>query len=110
MTDKIIVLTTCASQPEAENIARLLVESHLAACVNILPGIRSVYHWQGKIQEETEILLVIKSRRALFEQLEKAIVSVHSYEVPEIIAIPIVEGALSYLRWLSRETEGLDEV
>ncbi len=110
MTDKIIVLSTCASQQEAEKIAKLLVESRLAACVNILPGIRSVYHWQGKIQDEAEILLLIKSRRPLFEQLQKTLASVHSYEVPEIIAIPIVEGALSYLQWLSRETGGPDEV
>jgi len=103
MTDKIVVLTTCASADEARRIAGELIAQRLAACVNLLPPVRSVYHWKGAIEEGDETLMIIKSARPLFEQLRAAIARLHSYEVPEIIALPIVEGAASYLAWMAKE-------
>jgi periplasmic divalent cation tolerance protein len=104
MTDKIVVLSTCGSAEEAEKIARALVERRLAACVNIVPGARSIYRWKGAVEDATEWLLVIKSRRPLFEPLLEELRRVHSYETPEVIALPIVAGAQSYLEWLESET------
>jgi periplasmic divalent cation tolerance protein len=103
MTDKIVVLSTCASAQEAELIARRLLDKRLAACVNILPGVRSFYRWKGAIEDDKEILLVIKSSRALFTELRAEIEKLHSYEVPEVIAIPLVDGSERYLAWLDRE-------
>lgn len=103
MTDKILVLTTCASEEEARRIARALVERRLAACVNVLSGLRSVYRWKGAVEEESECLLLIKSRRDLFEALRAAIEALHSYELPEVLALAVVEGAEAYLGWLERE-------
>jgi periplasmic divalent cation tolerance protein len=100
MTDKIVILCTCGSEEEAERIARALVESRLAACVNVLGGMRSFYRWQGAVEDSPERLLVIKSSRALFADLRSALEKIHSYEVPEIIALPIVDGAENYLSWL----------
>jgi periplasmic divalent cation tolerance protein len=101
MTDKIVVLSTCANQEEAERLARDLVEGHLAACVNVLPRMRSFYRWKGEVESAEECLLVIKSSRPLFDALRIALEKTHSYEVPESIAIPIVEGSANYLNWLS---------
>jgi periplasmic divalent cation tolerance protein len=103
MTDKIVVLTSCDSQELAANLARDLVERRLAACVNIMPGGRSIYRWKGKVEDATEWLLVIKSRRDLFPALRAAVEKLHTYEVPELIALPVVEGAEPYLAWLDRE-------
>lgn len=103
MTDKIVVLVTCASAEEAARMARELIARRLAACVNLLPGVRSVYHWKGSVEEAEETLLMIKSARPLFDELKAAIARLHSYEVPEIVALPIVEGAASYLEWMDRE-------
>lgn len=103
MTDKIVVLSTCASPEEAAIVARRLVEERLAACVSIVPGARSIYHWRGAIEEASEVLLVIKSRRDLFEQLRNELQKAHSYEVPEIVALPIVDGSASYLEWMDAE-------
>lgn len=100
MTDKIIVLTTCDSEAEAQEIALYLVERHVAACVNILPRAQSVYRWQGTIRNSTECVLLIKSRRDLFAALRAEIEKVHSYKVPEIIALQIVEGSEPYLKWI----------
>jgi periplasmic divalent cation tolerance protein len=100
MTDKIVVFSTCASEEEAEKVARALVEARLAACVNILPGARSIYRWRGVIESAAEWLLVIKSSRPLFAQLRLALEKAHSYEVPELLAVPVVEGAPNYLSWL----------
>jgi periplasmic divalent cation tolerance protein len=109
MTDKIVVLSTCASPEEAARIARGLVEKRLAACVNVLPGVRSVYRWKGVVEDEAEVLLVIKSSRALFNQLRIELERMHSYELPEAIAIPVVEGSEPYLAWMDRELAvGLD--
>ena len=103
MTDKIVVLTTCATPDEARLIAGELISRRLAACVNLLPPVRSIYHWKGAVEEGEETLMIIKSARPLVEQLKATIVAMHSYEVPEIIALPIVDGAASYLGWMDRE-------
>jgi len=103
MTDKIVVLSACASGEEAARIARALVEKKLAACVNVLPAVRSFYRWKGAIEDEQESLLVIKSSRPLFDQLRAEIEKLHSYEVPEVVAVPIVDGSEGYLEWLDRE-------
>lgn len=104
MTEKIAVLSTVGSAEEAGRIARHLVDRRVAACVNIIAGARSVYRWKGNIEEAEEWLLIIKTRRVLFEQLQEELKSVHSYEVPEIIALPVVEGYPPYLDWLAEET------
>ena len=103
MTDKIVVLNTCSSADEAERIARRLVEARLAACVNVVAGARSFYRWQGAIESADEWLLVIKTSRTLFEGLRLELEKIHSYEVPEVIALPIVEGSPNYLLWLEGE-------
>jgi periplasmic divalent cation tolerance protein len=100
MTDNIVILSTCASEDEAERIARALIAERLAACVNVLPGVRSFYRWQGQVEDGAECLLVIKSSRPLFGALRAAIRKSHSYEVPEIVALPIIDGAPDYLAWL----------
>jgi len=100
MTDKIVILSTCASEEEAEKLARILVEERLAACVNIVPRVRSYYRWKGAIESAAECLLVIKSSRDLFADLTAALEKAHSYDVPEAIALPLVAGAAKYLDWL----------
>ena len=105
MTDKIVVLSTCNSEEEARTIARGLVERRLAACVQVTPGIRSVYQWQGKVEEADEFLLVIKSRRDLFDRLQEELRRMHSYDVPEVVALPVVDGSADYLKWLDRELD-----
>ena|SRR5713226_8301216 len=103
MTDKIVVLCTCASPDEAEGIARKLVERRLAACVSLAPGVRSIYRWKGAVEESAEVLLVIKSSRPLFRDLCAELEKLHSYEVPEVLALPIVDGSEGYLAWMDRE-------
>ncbi len=103
MTDKIVVLTTCNSAEGAEKLARHLVETRVAACVNILPKARSIYRWKGNVEEAGEWLLLIKSRRDLFSALKAEIEKTHTYEVPEVIALPIVEGSAAYLDWLGAQ-------
>jgi len=101
MTDKIVVLSTCASEDEAGRLARDLVEARLAACVNVIPRVRSFYRWKGAIESAEECLLIIKSSRTLFDPLRVALEKVHSYEVPESIAMQIVDGSENYLGWLT---------
>jgi periplasmic divalent cation tolerance protein len=103
MTDKIVVFSTASSAEEAERIARGLLNEHLAACVNVVPGLRSYYRWQGKIEDSAEFLLVIKSSRPHFEALRTLLESLHSYEVPEVVALPVVDGARNYLSWMDGE-------
>lgn len=100
MTDKIVVLSTCGSEEEADRIARLLVERRLAACVNVLPNIRSVYRWKGAVESAAESLLLIKSNRAQFDALRAALEGAHSYELPEALALSVVDGSPAYLEWL----------
>lgn len=104
MTDKIVVFSTCSGEEEAVRVARALVEAQLAACVNIVPQIRSIYRWKGAIEEDTEWLLVIKTKRDLFSALTAKLRTVHSYEVPEAIAVPVVDGLPDYLAWIDRES------
>lgn len=106
MTEYIMVLITASKEDEAARIARDIVSSRLAACVNIVKGIRSIYRWQGKIEDEGEVLMVVKTRRDLFGELKKRVKELHSYSVPEIVALPIVEGSEEYLKWLQEETGG----
>jgi periplasmic divalent cation tolerance protein len=103
VTDKIVVLTTCESKEQARTLALHLIEHHLAACVNIVPNATSIYRWKEKIEEASEYVLVIKSRRDLFPKLREAIAQLHSYEIPEVIALPVVDGSEAYLAWLDRE-------
>ena len=104
MTDKIVVLSTCETDEQAKKIARHLVEKKLAACVNIVPGAHSIYRWKGAVEEAAEFVLLIKSRRDLFPALCTELAKVHPYEVPEVIALQIVDGSESYLAWVDRET------
>ena len=100
----IIVLTTCNSAELARSIAETLVSSKLAACVNIVKGVESVYQWQGTIKHDQEILLIIKTCQSLFPQLKSAIQALHDYELPEIIAVPIETGEKNYLNWIQSAT------
>jgi periplasmic divalent cation tolerance protein len=102
MTDKIVVLVTCGSRKEGRRIARALVEARLAACVNVVQTpVESIYRWKGNVESAKEVLLVVKSSRARFAALEKAVKRLHSYDVPEIIALPIEKGSRDYLGWLA---------
>ena len=100
MTDKIVVMVTAASRRECRKIARHLVEAKLAACVNITPGIESIFRWKGKLANDKECLMLIKSTRQLFPEIKAAISKIHSYHTPEIIALPIVDGSRNYLQWV----------
>ena len=98
-----MVYVTVGSPAEGDRLARALVEERLAACVNRVGPVHSVYRWQGKIEQSEEELLIIKTRNALFDALEKRVRELHSYSVPEIISAPIVNGSEGYLRWLAEQ-------
>jgi periplasmic divalent cation tolerance protein len=100
----IIVLVTTASEEEATTIGRAMVKQGLAACANILPLKKSIFYWEGQIAEEQECLMIMKSRPALFEELSMAVKRLHSYKVPEIVAMPIVKGSQDYLDWIIENT------
>jgi len=100
VTDKVVILVTVGSKKECRKIARHLVESKLAACVNITPPIESIYRWEGKIAQDQEYQLFIKSARELFPEIQAAISKLHSYRTPEIICLPIIEGSRDYLQWV----------
>ena len=103
MTDKIIIYSTCSDLKEAQALATHLVEQHLAACVNIVRGVDSYYWWKGKVEQEAEVLLVIKTSRALFDRVRAEWERLHTYEIPELIAVPIVEGTANYMQWMETE-------
>jgi len=105
MGQSIVVLVTCGSEEEATKIGNSLIEERLAACVNMISPVRSIYRWKGKIWDEKEWMLIIKTQKRRFEELEKKVKSLHSYSVPEIIALPMVEGSIPYLKWLEETTE-----
>ncbi len=102
--EALVVYITASSEDEAAMIARTLVEEKLAACVNIVKDIRSIYSWQGKIEDEKECLMIVKTRLELFDALKTKVLGLHSYSVPEIIALPIVDGSEEYLKWLKEVT------
>lgn len=102
--DNFIVFITASSENEAAKIARSLVEARLAGCVNIIKNIRSVYSWEGKIEDETEVLMIAKTQKKLLNPIIKKVKELHSYSVPEIIAMPITEGSEDYLKWLQEVT------
>jgi len=108
-SDYLVVLVTVPSLEMGQIIARQLVESKHAACVNLITPIHSIYSWQGTIQEDTETTLVIKTRAVLFEDLANAVKGLHSYDVPEIIALPIKTGSSKYLDWIAAETAQPEE-
>jgi len=106
MSEISIVLVTAGSAEEAAAIGRTLVEERLGACANIVPRIRSIYRWKGKIYDEQEFLIIIKTRTSLFEAVQKRVKELHSYEVPEIISFPVARGLPQYLEWVLAETAG----
>jgi periplasmic divalent cation tolerance protein len=106
MSEKLVVLMTAGSQEEAERLAHTLVAEMLAACVNVIPAVTSVYRWEGQVQSDQEWLLVAKSRRDVLNDLVRRVQALHSYDVPEIIALPLVGGSDAYLRWIDREVHG----
>lgn len=105
MSNYIVIYITTGSVNEAKKIGRALVEEKLAACSNIISPIRSIYSWQGKICDDKEALMVLKTRKKHFKQIVKRVETLHSYDVPEIIAIPIIEGSSKYMSWLNEETK-----
>ena len=104
MSDAIVVLCTCPDDTCARALAQTLLNEKLAACVNIIPQVTSLYCWQGKMEESQEVQLVIKSRRTLFGVLQQRIQTLHPYEVPEILAMPVLNGSPAYLQWLQEQT------
>ena len=104
MTDALVVLTTLPTPEAAAELAKAVVGEKLAACANIVPGLRSVYRWQGKVQDESEVLVFLKTRRDRFAQLRAKILELHPYEVPEVIAVSVDQGHEAYLDWIIRET------
>jgi periplasmic divalent cation tolerance protein len=101
MSDAIVVFMTTPNREEAARLADMLVGARLAACVQILPEMESVYRWQGKIEREAEVLLLAKSTRDKFEELERQVTAIHSYETPEIMAVPVVAISDKYRQWLN---------
>jgi periplasmic divalent cation tolerance protein len=102
MTDKIVVLSTCASADEAEQIGRSLLEQRLAACISVVPGVRSIYHWKGAVESSDECLLLIKTSRELFGSVSTQLQKLHSYELPEVLALPVLDGSVNYLEWMGK--------
>lgn len=100
----LLCLSTCPDAETAARIARTLVEERLAACVNRIPGVASTYRWQGKIHDDAEVLLVIKTTRERLDDLRQRLAEMHPYEVPELVAFDIAGGLPAYLEWLARET------
>jgi periplasmic divalent cation tolerance protein len=105
MTDKRIVLTTAGSQEEARTIAHALLERRLAACVNIVSSLESIYRWEGKVDSAQESLLIIKTTEAAFPEVRKALVELHSYDLPECLMLAIEDGSAEYLRWIGQSVQ-----
>lgn len=106
MSERYLVLVTAGSMEAAEKIAHALVEEHLAACVNIVPQIRSIYRWQGKVEDDQESLLVIKTTETALASLEERVRALHSYDVPEVVALTLDQGSAPYLGWLAESCGG----
>jgi periplasmic divalent cation tolerance protein len=105
MTDALLVFTTLPTADKAAEVAKLLVEERLAACANLLPAVRSIYHWQGKLHDENEVLVLLKTRAEHLERLKLRILELHPYELPEVLAVPVEAGYQPYLEWLAGETK-----
>lgn len=105
MAQTLMILVNVPDEATAHHMARSLVEDRVAACINILPGVRSVYRWQGKIEEAQEVTLLIKTTQARYVDLEAVVKAAHPYDVPELISLPIVAGLPEYLSWIATETE-----
>ena len=104
-TDFLLVLCTCPSRSTATAIATALLEEHIAACVNYVPGIKSMYRWEGRVEHDDEVLLLIKTTSHMFSRLEETIGKLHPYELPEIIGVPLSAGSEAYLNWIKSATE-----
>ncbi len=104
-SEPIVIYITAPGEEEAAGLARALVEAKLAACVNIITNVRSIYSWQGNIEDDREHLMIVKTQRHLFDRLAEKVREMHSYDVPEIVALPIVEGSPDYLKWLQESTD-----
>jgi periplasmic divalent cation tolerance protein len=105
MSDALVVFCTCPNEQEARNLAETVVSQRLAACVNIVPGIRSIYRWKGKLCDDAEALMVIKTTAACFDSLRAKLVELHPYDCPEVIALEISDGHTDYLDWLTAQTK-----
>jgi len=106
MKDEVIIIfVTAANQQEAEQIAQYLVEKKLIACGNIVSPIFSIFHWEGKFCKENEVLLMLKTRRTYFDIVQQQVKKLHSYDTPEIIALPVIDGSDDYLNWVRSETK-----
>ncbi|HTT07549.1 MAG TPA: divalent-cation tolerance protein CutA [Gammaproteobacteria bacterium] len=103
MSEHILIINTCPDKSTAETMAIKLIDMKLAACVNVLPGIRSIYRWQGKRETVDEHLLIIKTQRECYDRVQDTLRAHHPYELPEIIAVPIVEGLTEYLKWMDEQ-------
>ena len=103
MTEALLVLCTAPSAEVAAGLARALVEARLAACGNVLPGLRSIYRWQGRVEDEPEALLLLKTSRQGFPALRDELLRLHPYQVPEVLALPVEAGSASYLEWLAAQ-------
>lgn len=108
MTDDIVILCTCSSHEDADTLSHLLVEERLAACVNAITGVRSTYRWKDAVDTAHEVLLLIKTSRALYSAVEQRILAAHSYQLPEVIALPIEAGSEPYLAWLRANLKGAE--
>lgn len=104
MSELVVILCTAPDEPTARQLARSLVEEHLAACVNVIPGMRSFYRWRGKIEAEAEVQLIIKTRADRFDELAEWIAANHPYDVPEIIALPAGRASDEYVAWAMKQT------
>ena len=104
--DLVLALSTAPDARQAERIARALVEERLIACANLVPGLVSVYRWEGAVQAEPEVMLVMKTRRALVPRLKERLPELHSYQVPELVVAPLVDGLAPYCRWVRDSTDG----
>jgi periplasmic divalent cation tolerance protein len=102
----LIVLVTAANSEEAAKISEVLVKTHLVACATVIPAVQSIYWWEGGLSKDQESMILLKTTRSRYSELEKTIREMHSYKVPEILAVPVTEGSLDYMRWVKSETAG----
>jgi periplasmic divalent cation tolerance protein len=99
-SEHVVALTTCANEEQAQALARVLVESRLAACVNVVSGVQSFYRWKGKVEQDAEFLLIVKTRRDMASKLKQILLKQHPYDVPEFLVLPIEDGSTDYLKWI----------